>query len=143
MDPVLTTDNCNIESISNDYNASNTLNGAEFLPGNTTVVWTITDGAGNTANCSFDVTVNESVGVENLKQYGISIYPNPTSGLIYIESTKFQIERIKIYDLTGKLIIHKIEFNDNKIDLSKYSNEIYIIKITADEKTFTTRILKK
>ena len=143
LDPVLTTDNCNIESISNDYNESNTLNGAEFLPGSTTVVWTITDGSGNTANCSFDVTVNESLGIENLKKHGISIYPNPTSGLIYIESTKFQIERIEVYDLIGKLIIRKIEFNDNKIDLSKYNNEIFIIKITTVEKTFTTRILKK
>ena len=143
LDPVLTTDNCNIESISNDYNASNTLNGAEFLPGNTTVVWTITDGNGNTANCSFDITVNESVGIKNLKKHGISIYPNPTSGVIYIESTKFQIERIEVYDLTGKLLINKSNLKEKVIDLSELSGGMYIINISTEKYNFTTGILKE
>jgi hypothetical protein len=54
-------DNCSIMAgtPSNDYNASTTLNGAVFSVGTTTVTWSVTDGSGNMATCSFDVTVDD------------------------------------------------------------------------------------
>ncbi|NOR29025.1 MAG: HYR domain-containing protein, partial [Lutibacter sp.] len=36
------------------------LNGVTFLPGNTTVTWTVTDGNSNIATCSFDVSISDS-----------------------------------------------------------------------------------
>ncbi|MEM6347869.1 MAG: HYR domain-containing protein, partial [Bacteroidota bacterium] len=54
-------DNCTGASISNDFNASATLDGASFPLGTTTVNWTVTDGAGLTATCAFDVTVVDDV----------------------------------------------------------------------------------
>ncbi len=58
FDPVSFADNCTA-TISNDFNNSNTLAGAVFPTGTTTVTWTVTDGGGNTATCSFDVTVDD------------------------------------------------------------------------------------
>ena len=49
-----TSDNCSIASITN--NAPST-----FPLGNTTVIWTVTDGSGNTALCSQLVTVNDTI----------------------------------------------------------------------------------
>jgi len=40
-------------------NTSTTLNGVVFLPGVTTVEWTVTDGVGNEETCSFTVTVSD------------------------------------------------------------------------------------
>ena len=46
------TDNCTVVSITNDFNGTATLDG-EVLPiGVTTVVWTATDGSGNTVSCT-------------------------------------------------------------------------------------------
>lgn len=50
------TDNCGgVILTSNNYNS-----GDSFLPGITTVVYTATDTAGNTASCSFNVTVSDT-----------------------------------------------------------------------------------
>jgi len=57
------TDNCSVASVT--YSASNgaspatgtSLAGVEFQPGTTTVTWTVTDVAGNTAQCSFTVSI--------------------------------------------------------------------------------------
>jgi len=55
FDPVSTNDNCAIESIINDFNNLNTLDGVTFPIGTTTVTWTVTDATGNEAECSFNV----------------------------------------------------------------------------------------
>jgi len=47
------TDNCTLISLSADFT-----NGGTFPQGNTTVTYTATDGCGNTATCSFNITVN-------------------------------------------------------------------------------------
>ncbi|HPR26299.1 HYR domain-containing protein, partial [Lentimicrobium sp.] len=59
-------DNCSVASVT--YSANNgaspatgtNLNGVVFQPGTTTVTWTVTDVAGNTAQCSFTVSIQDS-----------------------------------------------------------------------------------
>lgn len=54
------------------------------------------------------------------------IYPNPTSGILYIES-KHPILNISAYNLLGQQIQAKTE--NNQIDLSEIQNGIYLIKV--------------
>ncbi|SDX36077.1 Calx-beta domain-containing protein, partial [Lutibacter oricola] len=58
-------DNCTVASVT--YNltgattgSGTTLNSVAFLAGTTTVTWTVTDGAGLTNTCSFDVIISDS-----------------------------------------------------------------------------------
>lgn len=54
------TDNCADGNITNDFNGTDTLAG-EILPtGNTTVVWTVNDGNGQTATCTTIITVEDN-----------------------------------------------------------------------------------
>ncbi|MDB5196841.1 MAG: hypothetical protein JWP88_1212 [Flaviaesturariibacter sp.] len=55
-------DNCSY-TVKNSYNNSNTLAGASFPKGTTTVTWTVTDASGNQATCSYTVTVTTSLAV--------------------------------------------------------------------------------
>src|SRR5690606_36935589 len=57
LNPPPTCDNCSVASVVNSFNGTNTLNGAVFPLGSTVVTWTITDGSGLTATCSYTVTV--------------------------------------------------------------------------------------
>ena len=50
-------DNCTGSTVVNSITGTNTLNGASFGLGTTNVVWQVTDGAGNTATCNYDVVV--------------------------------------------------------------------------------------
>ncbi len=61
FDPVATADNCGVATVSNDFNQTASLAGAVLPPGLTTIVWTASDVAGNTASCSLLLTVTDSV----------------------------------------------------------------------------------
>ena len=59
FDPVVD-DNCAVESVINDYNATSSLANEVFPVGSTTVVWTVTDESGNTATCEIEVVVEDN-----------------------------------------------------------------------------------
>ncbi len=58
FNPSAVTDNCSVESLTNDFNSSSSLAGAQ-IPDGTLITWTLTDSASNTITCSFTVTVND------------------------------------------------------------------------------------
>ncbi|MBK8196176.1 MAG: HYR domain-containing protein [Lewinellaceae bacterium] len=60
FDPSFFSDNCPGSTISNNYNNSASLGGAEFPVGLTIVIWTVTDASGNTVTCSSKVTINDT-----------------------------------------------------------------------------------
>lgn len=82
------------------------------------------------------IGINEEKIVE-----GISIYPNPTTGILRIQSKK-SIEKIEVYDTLGRLIT--FESNNNVIDISKVNRGVYFINI-IDENRYVSnkRIIKK
>ena len=59
FNPTMSGDNCGVDSVTNDFNASSTLAGAQ-IPNGTIIKWTVTDTAGLSTNCSFTVTVNDT-----------------------------------------------------------------------------------
>ena len=144
FDPLLVDDNCIIASISNNVNQTETLAGEQFAEGEHTIYWTVQDNSGNTNYCSFNLTVDIYSNIYNLLNNGISIYPNPTNGIINIEFADNNIQQIIISDITGKTIAEKNNIQQNKtIDLSNFESGIYIIKIQTDNEIFTTKIVKE
>ena len=59
LDPLPIADNCHVASIINDFNNSSSLGGAVFPFGKTAVTWTVTDGNGNTATCTYDIRIRD------------------------------------------------------------------------------------
>lgn len=119
-----------------------TLAGAIFSEGTTTIVWIVTDIAGNQTSCSFEALVNTFVGIESIQDAGIFIYPNPTKGIINIDfantSTSLStsnIQKLIITDITGKQIFEKTQLQQNEaIDLTNFESVIYIISIQTKDK---------
>ncbi len=73
-------------------------------------------------NCGIIILSNDDF---NYKK--IHIYPNPAKNNINIESSH-NIERIKIFDVSGRLI-KQIKSDFTSIDLSEFTSGIYILKI--------------
>ena len=61
----------------------------------------------------------------------LSIFPNPTSGNIFIQNKQSYIEKMVIYNLQGQLLFENKYQNQNQIslDLSNYPNGIYMLNI--------------
>lgn len=74
-----------------------------------------------------------------------SIYPNPTSNYLNIKFPKDVIKvSLTILDVLGKKVLQKKVFeNQNKIDLSGFSNGVYFAKITLNSESKTYKIIKE
>jgi Leucine-rich repeat (LRR) protein len=71
----------------------------------------------------------------------ISIFPNPSNGLIQIRSDSYKLENIKVYNLLGELINshQRIGTSALNIDLSKEAKGIYFIRIEDENKNVSTK----
>lgn len=143
FDPVNTSDNCGIVEMTNDYNESSTLDGATFTSGAYTITWTVTDGGENQAECSFELTINDPVGIQTLAEAGIKLYPNPASDMLNIESRDKKVQSIRLTGLDGKTYIEKVQVKQNEsIDISNLPEGIYIIQIQTPKGSFTGKVVK-
>jgi hypothetical protein len=80
-----------------------------------------------------------SVGLDDLSESEIAFYPNPTTGVVNILA-KNDI-KIDITNILGKTIA--VIENENRIDLSRFSNGIYIFNITYNNSTIQYKVIKK
>ena len=80
---------------------------------------------------------------ENLIFESFIIYPNPTNNIITINSPPEKIKSYYLYNLSGKLLREKHQINDHlfKIDLQKFSNGIYLLKLCFENQVITKEIL--
>jgi Secretion system C-terminal sorting domain/PKD-like domain len=136
--------------------------GGTFLSGQTTdsisVQW-LANGTGNisvkvtdTQNCSDSASVNVSVnvGLNELNSFSnLSVYPNPTSGLLNIElETSEKNIDIEVFDIIGKSLLkttakHNGGLFQKTIDISHLHEGIYFVKISAGEKSTTVKVTLK
>jgi len=74
----------------------------------------------------------------------INIYPNPSNNIFIIQATNDLIgSHLEILNADGKYILGmKIIDTKLKIDLSNYSNGIYILRINHFNQVFTKKIIK-
>lgn len=80
---------------------------------------------------------------ENNPKPNISIYPNPTSQNLTISSTAL-INHIEIIDLFGRsiLVLNDINTLETTLDISKYSNGNYIVKVSTNTNTEYHSLIK-
>lgn len=88
------------------------------------------------------VISTENVGLEDMETSDISIYPNPTKGMVTISAvTPQDIKSVEVYNSIGQKVIE--QNNIDNINLSELSAGTYLIKITtSDNKTISRKVVK-
>ena len=80
-----------------------------------------------------------AASVDDQNQLDISIYPNPSSDIVYIEGNYTKLKAV-VYDIPGKQVINKSI--TNHIDISQLDKGVYILQLSDGVKLTTQRILK-
>ncbi len=78
------------------------------------------------------------VAVEKVETKQLTIYPNPTSGIIHFEN---QLTNVSIYNVTGTLVYTQSEA-EQTINLSALNAGTYILTAFDGENNITTKIIK-
>ena len=91
----------------------------------------------NTATTTFDVLSVDEFELDN----SVSVYPNPTNGQLFINST-YGIENIVLYDIQGRKVQGFNPSEGNMLDISNVSKGVYFLEITSVKGNSTTKIIK-
>ncbi len=102
-----------------------------------------TDANRCSAQIDFDILVDICTGVSSLTNGSISIYPNPTTNQITVNSGESSVNQIQISDVQGKVVYQSNEsFIGNKtIDVSHLAKGLHLIKISGASQSFLQKIV--
>ena len=104
---------------------------------------TATDTAGAFASTTMKITVNTDVSTDRTTEHdGVRIFPNPTSGIIYIVSDDFpgKTTNIEIRNLAGKTVYKNTFTNNTCIDLTGKPRGLYILKLYNEKGVICRKI---
>ncbi len=82
----------------------------------------------------------ETVGLEEILESQVNIFPNPSSGELFIE-TELKISQVKMYNAIGEEMPIFYTQNNN-LDLSYYSNGLYLIELHSEKGLVRKRVYK-
>ena len=104
------------------------------------IAWSTTNWTINIdATASF--STNCSLAINNLIFKNISIYPNPTTGVVNFNFVE-QIETITVYNLLGTKVNYFT--NTNSINMATLPNGVYMLTVmTVSGKIITKKVIKK
>jgi hypothetical protein len=89
------------------------------------------------------VSGNFALSTDSFAMAGFKLYPNPADDIFAIElPNEFETVEVKLFDIVGKVVFTKqISQIDNKIDINSLVAGNYIVKVTSNEKTFSTNLI--
>lgn len=105
-----------------------------------------------TCNLKLDTTFNSTgvvyTDIEEMKKsnpakkfFDLKIYPNPTNGILKVESNITEFDNISIYNLMGEQMLY---FEDvNQINLTTLPNGLYLIKFSVNNQQIIKKVAKR
>lgn len=93
-----------------------------------------------------DISVSGTVDVnEIVLENNFNVYPNPSNGLFNFNYKGEDMLNVKVVDVNGKTIYNNtLNSNDRGvIDLSDYSNGLYLVVLSGNNTVVTKKIFKK
>lgn len=112
---------------------------------NTTYTVTGVDVNGCKNNTIYALTVNICEGItENNMISGLSVYPNPTNGLLNIELNNASFKSVQVIDLTGKVVATSNGHSKvTEVNMSNLANGVYYVKIKTDNASSVIKVVKQ
>ncbi|GGG62288.1 pectate lyase family protein [Epilithonimonas arachidiradicis] len=121
-----------------NYTASN---GIVTIPNVAAGEHTITKG--DTTNLYYIKTVYATMATSDINKAQVTLYPNPVSDYLHINTAGQKVLSVKVYNFAGALVKNLADAKADSVDLRNLATGNYIISITTDKGTITKKIIKK
>ena len=76
---------------------------------------------------------------EEVETMQVRIFPNPTSGRVYISTGEGRLERVRIFGMTGVLLG---EFFTNDFNIDHLLGGTYLMNVQTDKRTYVLKFIK-
>lgn len=81
---------------------------------------------------------------KNIGSSSLSIFPNPTSGVVYISISDKVIDKVEVVDALGNTVLSvECDNNEISIDLTKFGTGVYFVKVTSESDTVVEKVVLK
>ena len=99
-----------------------------------------------------DITNNEGsvatfydnfLNQDNFLKQNLFLYPNPVKDRLFIESPNMALEKVNIYDLSGKMVFEQNDISNDNLDVSHLQSGVYILKIETSVGVVQRKLVKK
>jgi hypothetical protein len=95
------------------------------------------DGMSDAATVTVEVT---ELSIDDVKVKDVNIYPNPTSGIVYVDvDTSFDAV---IYNYQGQ-VVKKLYGNNDYIDMSDLNEGMYFVEVKTKDNVIVKKVLVK
>jgi hypothetical protein len=93
------------------------------------------------------IKINVLLNILTPEEKDFKIYPNPTTGEFKVESLKFKVEGVKVFDVYGrkqKATLPSVSTDGTEwsLDLSNLSAGIYFVKIITEKREVIRKVIK-
>lgn len=122
--------------------------GTQVGLGDTTITFTATDAAGNSSTCTFVLTVDDQLGINEIEFYNnVVLYPNPTTGIVILKNnTTAKLQSARITDVNGRTI-KTIDLSkagvETPLSLENLASGMYFIEINSEATSVVKNIVKQ
>jgi len=105
-------------------------------------IYEVTGDAVLPAVCFGSCEVCESASLSEHAQSNLSVYPNPASDQITVQSDEL-IFSVELYDLTGKQVRNLLpNSNETSVSLEGLENGVYTLKVNSEKGTSVKKIIR-
>jgi endoglucanase Acf2 len=90
-----------------------------------------------------DVVQTSTLSTEEVwDQSSVTLFPNPTNGMLQISSELIDIDKVEVYSMLGQKLIEQKQHTES-LDLQSLSSGIYLVKVYSGDQSMTKRIVKR
>lgn len=97
---------------------------------------------GDTTNLYY-IKTTYALAANDINKAQITLYPNPVSDYLHINTAGEKVQSIKVYNFAGALVRNITDAKADTVDLRDLTTGNYIISITTDKGVITKKIIKK
>jgi len=97
-----------------------------------------------TQNINVTANFTEAASLDENISHMVKLYPNPTNGIIHYESNNVEILKIKVTDITGKILLERSNLNfSGNMNISSLSQGLYLINIKTKQGSLIIKLIKE
>ncbi len=89
------------------------------------------------------MNTTDYTSISELAQIKVSVYPNPSTGLVTVSTENNVSNTISVTDVTGKVVLTKVANGTTTIDLSANGTGIYMVRVSNENGSAVERVIVK
>lgn len=95
-----------------------------------------------TLGCHYtSAAFTSTLGIDPLEQKPFVVYPNPSTGMVYVKMAAQDGFEAVVTDMAGRTVHAESAQGDTGIDLSAFGKGMYLLRISTNGKQYTERVI--